>query len=143
MSDSELESMVAAAKSFASIAHKGQKRNDGKDYITHPACVASKFHKSAHCLRAIAWLHDVVEDCNVTIKEIYAEFGDYIGDAVKALTHLKGEGETYLAYLLRVKENKAAVLVKRADLEHNCGDDKSGAMRDKYLMAQYILGEAA
>jgi len=131
----------ARAKEIATKAHEGQKRKDGKDYITHPEALVSKFHKSAYDLRTIAWLHDVVEDTSVNISHIYSEFGEYIGDAVKALTHHKERGESYIAHLLKVKANEAATQVKERDLEHNLGDNPNGTMRDKYLMAQHILKE--
>lgn len=68
--------------------------------------------------------------------------------AVFALTH--GLDESYLSYLLRLKKNEIARVVKLADLEHNMSDLDSLAdhpkrgrwakrQKDKYLMARHIL----
>jgi (p)ppGpp synthase/HD superfamily hydrolase len=47
---------------------------------------------------AVAWLHDTMEDCGITFKQIQDEFGLAIADAVKRLTKTKGmEYEHYLA----------------------------------------------
>jgi (p)ppGpp synthase/HD superfamily hydrolase len=47
---------------------------------------------------AVAWLHDTMEDCGVTFKQIQDEFGLAIADAVQRLTKTKGmQYEHYLA----------------------------------------------
>lgn len=47
---------------------------------------------------AVAWLHDTMEDCGTTFKQIQDEFGLAIADAVQRLTKTKEmEYEHYLA----------------------------------------------
>ncbi|CUR44355.1 metal-dependent phosphohydrolase [Pseudomonas phage VCM] len=47
---------------------------------------------------AVAWLHDVMEDCGVTFKELQDEFGLAIADSVQRLTKTKEmQYEHYLA----------------------------------------------
>lgn len=47
---------------------------------------------------AVAWLHDTMEDCGVTLKQLEDEFGLCIADSVKRLTKTKEmEYEYYLA----------------------------------------------
>lgn len=47
---------------------------------------------------AVAWLHDTMEDCGVTFKQIQDEFGIGIADSVQRLTKTKEmEYEHYLA----------------------------------------------
>lgn len=47
---------------------------------------------------AVAWLHDTMEDCGITFKQLEDEFGLCIAEAVKRLTKIKGmEYEHYLA----------------------------------------------
>jgi (p)ppGpp synthase/HD superfamily hydrolase len=47
---------------------------------------------------AVAWLHDTMEDCGVTFKQIQDEFGLAIADSVQRLTKTKEmEYEHYLA----------------------------------------------
>lgn len=47
---------------------------------------------------AVAWLHDTMEDCGVTFKELQDEFGLAIADSVKRLTKTKDmDYNNYLA----------------------------------------------
>lgn len=41
-----------------------------------------------------AWLHDVVEDTDVTLKDIGDDFGSLVRDAVDAITCTPGEAST-------------------------------------------------
>jgi hypothetical protein len=67
---------------------------------------------------AAAWLHDVLEDCDVTAGDLLeAGIPAPIIEAVRAVT--KAEGETLEDYCARVRANPTALLVKRADIEDN------------------------
>jgi len=67
---------------------------------------------------AVAVLHDVVEDCGVTVTEVNARFGCVVADAVDAIS--RRQGERYIPdYIARVKQNAIATEVKLADLAHN------------------------
>ena len=55
------------AQSIAVAAHKGQVDKAGMPYIEHPAHVASGVQGDA--AKAVAWLHDVVEDTPLTFAE--------------------------------------------------------------------------
>lgn len=99
------------AKFFAAGAHAaiGQKRKYvNEDYIEHPSRVAALVE---HVLPfpnviAAAWLHDVVEDTEVTLKQIRYLFGFEIEDLVEQLTDVSQRSDG----------NRA---VRRAiDLEH-------------------------
>ena len=136
------------ALKMAEEAHKGQLRHDGTTpYISHPRAVADTFIGlkeyngiSGEDIRAIALLHDVVEDSNINLWDlICAGFSDKIISIVDILT--KRDGITYLDYILRVKEKPIAKLIKLADIRHNLStlDPKKKAQRDKYLLAIYIL----
>ena len=47
---------------------------------------------------AVAWLHDTMEDCGVTFKELQDEFGLAVADSVKRLTKTKDmDYNNYLA----------------------------------------------
>lgn len=78
------------ALKFAREAHLTQKRKyTGEPYIEHPIEVASivatvPMHTDA--MICAAYLHDVVEDCNVTLEEIREEFGAEVEDLVFWLT---------------------------------------------------------
>lgn len=74
---------------FAADAHRGQRRKYiGTPYIEHPLAVAELVRKAGGHGNAIsaALLHDVVEDCDVTLLDIFHEFGDSIANAVYFLT---------------------------------------------------------
>lgn len=64
---------------------------------------------------AIALLHDVVEDGDVTLGDVREAFGDRVADAVGCLT--RRPGEPYDAYIGRVMTNPDAAAVKACDLE--------------------------
>ena len=80
-------SLLDRAIVYAVQAHAGTERR-GKDfpYIVHPmeamAIVATL--TSDQTLLAAAALHDVVEDTELTVEDIRAEFGDRIADLVEA-----------------------------------------------------------
>jgi (p)ppGpp synthase/HD superfamily hydrolase len=139
----EGERIVKVAKHMATHAHKGVNRRDGQPYISHCEAVVNKFHKSAYYYRAVAWIHDTIEDTDITTGYLYQTFPDIVADAVMAMTHNKHLGETYLDYLLKVSKNAIAKAVKLADLEHNLGTSVNGNQREKYIMAVYILKKAS
>jgi hypothetical protein len=80
-----MHQLVAAARDFAADAHKGQERKYvGGPYFTHVEEVANM--AAALDLspggQAAAWLHDVVEDCGVTLSQVDAKFGLYVSALV-------------------------------------------------------------
>ena len=83
--------MVERARVFATAAHAavGQVRKyTFEPYIVHPAEVASIVRSVPHTdeMVAAAWLHDTVEDTDVTIEDVRAEFGDKVAELVGWLT---------------------------------------------------------
>lgn len=78
--------LEAKAKAFAYKAHEGQTRK-GKNtpFTDHLDSVVEiiKGITSDEELIAAAWLHDTVEDTDVTIEEIYSEFGPTVGRYVE------------------------------------------------------------
>jgi (p)ppGpp synthase/HD superfamily hydrolase len=62
------EAFVGIAEDIARRAHAGQVDKAGLDYITHPARVAAgvRLHGGKNEAVAAAWLHDVLEDCDVS-----------------------------------------------------------------------------
>ena len=85
--------MIVEAKMFATAAHAaiGQKRKySGDDYIVHPARVASIVmrHGGTDEMVAAAWLHDTVEDTDVTPILITKMFGVDVADIVEGLTDI-------------------------------------------------------
>ena len=68
-------------------------------------------------IEVVAWLHDVVEDTDVTLQAIEEQFGSEIAQAVDAITRRPDdEGDEYYH---RVADNPIALAVKRSDIEDN------------------------
>ena len=118
----KLQDVVGRAELFATGAHAGELRKDGvTPYIVHPAEIVTTLRKVgvASSVLAAAWLHDVVEDTETTLEEIYTEFGDEIGGLVDVLSHRK-PSESREHYHSRVLSGSPeGKLIKVADLEHN------------------------
>lgn len=58
---------ASRAQAIAVIAHRGQVDKAGNAYISHPMAVAMKFDPIDDTLECCAaWLHDVVEDTDIT-----------------------------------------------------------------------------
>lgn len=113
--------IFSKALQFAARKHAGQMRNNGDTYIIHPIRVAQEVKTAEQ--KVIALLHDVLEDTDTTFSELEELFGTPIADAVEALTHR--EGESYVDYIERVKQNPDAVQVKIADICDNLSDAPS------------------
>ena len=77
------------AYEFAEKAHSHQKRSSGEDYIIHPLNVAAtlviKLRMDADSIMA-GFLHDVVEDCDVTPEEIEKEINSDVAQLVLGFT---------------------------------------------------------
>ena len=139
-----LEELEGAAARAATDAHKGQTRWDKSiPYITHPCAVANEFKdvegEEGVFLRTVAWLHDVVEDTDLTLDNLEElGFSRDVTEAVCLVTKIKDDD--YIDYILRISRNRVACLVKLADIRHNLSSlKKRGSMRDKYQLAVHIL----
>lgn len=127
------------AELIARIAHAGQKRRGGADYITHPKRVAHKLRDQSEAVRATAWLHDVLEDTPVTAELLTGSIPPEVVHAVEVLTHRTGE--SYDQYLMRLKMtgNEIALAVKIADIEDNLADIPTDRQKEKYRAALQFL----
>lgn len=113
-----MKQILENAIKFAVLMHSGQYDKGGKPYILHPLKVMHYLKSDDQELQAIAVLHDVVEDCDVTYDDLYNEgMTERVVLAVKALTKINGQSKS--EYLSAIKANKDAALVKLQDLRHN------------------------
>lgn len=103
------------ALQIAKKAHAGQVDKAGKDYILHPMTVASCMDTDTE--KAIAYLHDVLEDTDASVDELRNMFSTEIVDAVITLT--RNKDDSYFEYIQKVSKSKLAKKVKAADLLHN------------------------
>ena len=136
--------MLELALSIATEAHGGQFDKAGIDYIEHPIFVASQVDSEEE--KAVALLHDVIEDSSVTAEELLnAGLPETVVTAVQILS--KKKGQDYQTYLKTVKSNPLARVVKLADLKHNSDllrletiTDKDLERLEKYKKAIDYLG---
>jgi GTP pyrophosphokinase len=72
--------LVRRAFEFAYALHQGQKGASGEAYICHPIEVAGLLRELGgdSAMIAAGFLHDVVEDTEVTPEEIEAHFGEEV-----------------------------------------------------------------
>ncbi len=101
---------------IAVAAHEGQRDKAGAPYVHHPLRVMSRFGTPTE--RAVAVLHDVVEDTKWTLDDLRREFSEDIVEAVDALTRREPD-ESYVAFVHRAGANPLARRVKLADIEDN------------------------
>ena len=122
------QSMVDLALSIARKAHEGQLDKAGVDYIEHPIYVASQVDTEEE--RAVALLHDVIEDSPVSAEELLqAGLPETVVTAVQVLT--KKKEQDYQTYLETVKKNPLARVVKLADLKHNSDLSRLSSITEK------------
>jgi GTP diphosphokinase / guanosine-3',5'-bis(diphosphate) 3'-diphosphatase len=122
--------LLARAFRFAAKAHVGQQRRSGEEFIQHPYSVAricAELQLDDWTIAA-ALLHDVVEDTDVTLDEVTAEFGEEIAQLVDGVTKLtrvsfqsreQAEAENYRKMILAMAQDPGVILIKLADRLHN------------------------
>jgi len=103
---------------LASKLHSGQSYGT-LPYIFHPFRVATRLIEDYliedHDVLAAAILHDVIEDTDVTIPLIMADFGTRIAQMVHLLTK-EDDGEPYQKYISHIASHRLVGLIKRCDL---------------------------
>jgi guanosine-3',5'-bis(diphosphate) 3'-pyrophosphohydrolase len=114
----------------AKAAHTGQTRKSGEPYITHPVAVTLILasYGMDEATLAAALLHDTVEDTEVTLEQIVAEFGQeiaYLIDGVTKLDRLEygsrehAQAATIRKMVVAMAEDLRVLLIKLADRLHN------------------------
>lgn len=119
---------VAKAKALAYALHSEQMDLAGEPYIDHVSTVAlitQRLTDNRESAVAVAWLHDLIEDTDMTLEELARQgFSAQIVEAVNQLTHEKG-----LPYDLYIGDmySPIAQIVKLADLAHNLDTSRFGS----------------
>jgi len=138
--------LIARAYEWAVDAHRGRKRESGEDYISHCLSVAQSLLGLRLDASSVAagLLHDVVEETDVTLEALQAEFGGEIARLVDGMTKLSGvdetmggsdeerserEAENLRKMLLAIVDDPRVILIKLADRLHNMRTLK--AIRDE------------
>lgn len=113
---SNLDKLLELAIEVATQAHKGQLDKGGKPYILHPQAVAAALDSTEN--KIVAYLHDVVEDTEITLEDLKEMGFTYrIVNSIRILT--KSKDISYEDYLKSVKKDSNAWHVKMADIKHN------------------------
>ena len=130
ITDEKELNIIDEAYKFAYEKHFSQKRLTGEPYIIHPLNVAyilTRTNADYETLSA-ALLHDVVEDCNVSIDEIEERFGHNIAILVDGVTkinklNLSGTTEALInnqrKILVGLSEDVRVIIIKLADRLNN------------------------
>jgi GTP pyrophosphokinase len=125
------QKLYKKALDFATLAHHGQLRRSGEQFVNHPIIVAETLMSWGLDDEAVVagLLHDTIEDGGATRADIVKEFGENVANIVDGVTkitniHLKGSVEEQFVENLRKMILVAAsdlrvVLVKLADRLHN------------------------
>ena len=121
---------ILEAYEFGEAAHKGQTRQSGEAYITHPVAVAqelAEMHLDSEAICA-AILHDVVEDTSASLGEIQEKFGEDVAQIVDGVSKLdqiqfrsraEAQAESFRKMMLAMIEDIRVILVKLSDRLHN------------------------
>jgi GTP diphosphokinase / guanosine-3',5'-bis(diphosphate) 3'-diphosphatase len=119
-----------SAYRFAVRAHKGQTRESGEPYISHPLAVAhllADMQMDLVCLET-GLLHDVLEDSKTKLEEIKENFGEDVARCVDGVTKLTKislanredrQAESLRKMLLAMTSDIRVIIVKLADRLHN------------------------
>jgi GTP pyrophosphokinase len=124
------ESLIQKAYVLSKTSHGNQKRHSGDPYFSHPLAVAEILADLKLDQESVitGLLHDVVEDTEVTLDEIEADFGEEIAKLVDGVTKLgkiesipsnERVAENFRKLALAMSEDIRVLLVKLADRIHN------------------------
>lgn len=123
-------SLICRAFQFAHSLHEGQFRKSGEPYIAHPVAVAELLRDLGGDSEMIAagFLHDVVEDTDITPDEIETLFGANVRQLVEAVTKLskfnfssktERQAENFRRMFVAMAQDIRVIVVKLADRLHN------------------------
>lgn len=126
---------IKSAIEMADLAHSGQKRQSGEDYIIHPLGVAAILIDWGMDVDTVVAgiLHDTVEDTKVTLEEIESKFGRdvaFLVDGVTKVSKARSGMRSLESYMPSTKDNLSklmiavgqdvrVIIIKIADRLHN------------------------
>ena len=122
--------IIRKAYSYAEELHKGQKRQSGEEYITHPLNVAyilADMHADRDTVCA-GLLHDTLEDTSITKEDIASIFNKDIANLVDGVTKISkmnfsSKQDQNLAntrkIITSITEDVRIIIIKLADRLHN------------------------
>lgn len=143
---------LADALRFATEQHRGQTDKLGVDYIEHVLAVADGLVEFDVDLQIAAMLHDVVEDCPVTLEDLRVlGVSERSIAAVAAVSRNLHAELDYQAGIERIIGSPDATLVKIADNAHNSAPYRTAELaratgkpgKPRYATARATLWAAA
>jgi GTP diphosphokinase / guanosine-3',5'-bis(diphosphate) 3'-diphosphatase len=122
--------LLTRAYTLAETAHTGQLRKTGHPYITHPLAVAKMLAEYGldESTVAAAFLHDTVEDTDVTLDAIERQFGKEIASLIDGVTKLdrvryanreQAQAATIRKMVVAMAQDVRVLIIKLFDRLHN------------------------
>ena len=124
------KTFIKKAYEYGASAHQNQIRMSGEPYICHPLSVAQILASMRMDRQTIsaALLHDVVEDTDITLKDIETIFDPEVAslvDSVSKIDQIKfgdkaeAQAETFRKMILAMVKDIRVILIKLSDRLHN------------------------
>src|SRR3990167_581422 len=149
LSENQIE-QIHQAYLTALDAHRGQVRQTGEPYITHPvsvACILADMKMDHHSIVA-ALLHDVIEDTKIQKNDIEKNFGPEVADLVDGVSKLtqiefisraQAQAENFRKMVLAMARDIRVIIVKLADRLHNMRTLSTLPSEKKYRVSKETL----
>jgi (p)ppGpp synthase/HD superfamily hydrolase len=122
--------LICRAFEFGYNLHDGQRRASGEPYICHPVAVAGLLRDlgGSSAMIAAGFLHDIVEDTDVTPDDLEKMFGKEVRQLVEGVTKLsklnfsskkERQAENFRRMFIAMAHDIRVIVVKLADRLHN------------------------
>jgi GTP diphosphokinase / guanosine-3',5'-bis(diphosphate) 3'-diphosphatase len=142
--------LLRRAYELAERMHRGQTRESGEPFITHPIAVATilaEFGMDPIALTA-ALLHDTVEDTALTLEDVEEQFGAEVTHLVDGVTKLDkigfetredAEAETVRKLLVAASKDLRVLVIKLVDRVHNLRTLSAKSEASQQRIARFTL----
>lgn len=123
--------LVKSAEFLAKKKHAGHLRKDGSTFSKHLEDVVNRLKGLGVIdeeILSAGWLHEIIEETDVSFDDLYEQFGNRISVIVSSLTEDKTlpRKQREKAYRLQLKEASFdAKLIKLCDISANLSDLKN------------------